>query len=90
MGVPEDVLCQAWAWAGGRCECKRPGHDHRERCAAKLDLAARGSVQPGGWDYRVRVPLAQGGGERAENLEILCTFCYLAVQFGRWRRPEAE
>jgi len=90
MRIPDDVRQLAWAWAGGRCECKRPGHDHRERCEAKLDLAARGSVQRGGWDYRVRVPLAQGGSERAENLEILCIPCYLAVQFGRWERRETE
>ncbi len=81
MLISADVLNQAWAWAGGGCQCKQPGHHHAERCDAKLVFTARGSMQQGGWDYRFRVPLRHGGSVEAEDIEVLCVECYLLLSF---------
>ncbi len=80
MAIPDKTVREAWAWAAGRCECKRWGHAHRDRCDARLTLEACGETGVGGgWRWRYRVPLERGGSERAENLEILCAGCYRAV-----------
>ncbi len=83
------ALRGAWAWAGGRCECKRPGHHHLDRCETILVWRRRGSDKGGGWHARPRVPLDAGGADAAENWEILCAACYRTLCHAE-RRPDTD
>ncbi len=74
LPVSEEVLRQAWAWAEGRCECKRDGHGHADRCGAELAWERQGGSGVGSWEVRLRQPPVFGGTE-PENCEIVCRLC---------------
>ncbi len=73
--MPEGILRRAWAWAEERCECKRDGHGHADRCGAELVWERRSGRGVGSWEVRLRQPPVFGGTE-AENCEIVCRLCY--------------
>lgn len=77
MPFDEDLLRQAWAWAGGRCECKQGGHGHEDRCGRELHWDRRGRRGAGGWEARLREPPVFGA-RGAENVEVVCGPCYQA------------
>ncbi len=79
MAFSEETLRRAWAWAGGRCECKQESHDHTERCGRELIWERRGARGSGGWEARLRVPPLFGA-TALENCEIVCWPCYQAAE----------
>ncbi len=80
MAFPDDVVKQAWDRAGGRCECTRRNHGHRERCNRPLIWFYRGLELPGGWEAHHKTAGKAGGADTLSNCEILCQACHKATQ----------
>ena len=81
MAFSQEVLDQAFARSGGRCECKR---DH-----AGQQAHHRGSNCPRGfarfgpyWEPHHIKPLDAGGDDSLTNCEVLCFLCHRLVHSG--------
>lgn len=70
--VTPSALQLAWAWAGGRCECKHEGHGHPDRCDRALIWEQRDRRSAASWTVRLRTATA---GSTPENSEIVCWRC---------------
>jgi hypothetical protein len=75
----EAILRQRWAWAGGRCECKREDHPHLDRCSRPLDWDRRGAPELGGWMPRRRED-ARADALEAERVELVCWACWSLIR----------
>jgi len=50
MAVSLEVMTEAWKRASGRCQCKKNGHGHGERCNRLLVWTLRGGESSvGAW-----------------------------------------
>jgi hypothetical protein len=79
-GEPDErILRQCWAWAGGRCECKREEHPHLDRCNRPLDWERRGIPEPGGWMPRLRDD-APPDAHEAERCQLVCWACWSLIR----------
>lgn len=78
MPIPDHVLRQCFALAGGRCQCADERHGHPERCPVSLMWDRRGRRGDGGWEARVTVPPVFGA-PAPESCELLCSSCYERV-----------
>jgi hypothetical protein len=73
MAFSHEILLLAWTRSKGRCECRREGHGHGERCRQSLVWSLRGSDSTaGGWQIRRRTTW---GTDVLANCEILCSAC---------------
>jgi hypothetical protein len=70
---PDSVVREAFARAGGRCECTRTTHPHSGRCPQKLVWEYRGRDVSGGWEAHHR---NSQGPATLSNCEILCQDCH--------------
>ena len=77
MAFSDDVIKQAWARSGGRCECKRITHEHQYRCLNLLNISARGKEGLGAWEAH---HTNSAGGDSLSNCEILCWSCHKKTQ----------
>jgi len=57
MAFSLEVMTEAWKRASGRCQCKKDGHGHGERCNRLLVWTLRGAVGGSGWDACRRTTL---------------------------------
>ena len=67
MAFSDSTKRQAYARAGGRCECTRKGCSHYGRCNADLRY---------GCDAHHRTAQASGGDDGLSNCEMLCIACH--------------
>ncbi len=74
---PLGIVEQAWAGAGGRCECRHAAHGHGTTCGRVLIRELRGRRTLGGWQARTRIPPLFAATTAAE-CEIVCWPCYAA------------
>ena len=81
MPFSDEIARAAWSRSEGRCECRRQGHAHGERCGQSLLWTMRGSDSAsGGWEIRRRTTW---GTDVLANCEILCSACQKPPQLVR-------
>lgn len=78
MAFSEETVEQAWQSAGGRCACRRAGHDHPYvRCNKDLVRTNRGrNSGRGAWEAHHKTNVQSGGDDNLSNCEILCWECH--------------
>lgn len=95
MAFSDSVIEEAFARAGGVCECERKEHNHVPtisvkdggfvrslRCTRKLDKLKRGDREgAGGWEAH---HVSSNGEDVLSNCEILCWPCHKkTASFGK-------
>ena len=74
MVFSDEVVEEAWQWAGERCECHHSTHNHPNvRCDEPLVLKNRGREREGAWEAHHK---SSTGGDDLSNCEILCWNCH--------------
>jgi len=78
MCFSDETVQKAWCDAKGRCECRRPSHDHPfTGCTNELVWESRGRDSGrGAWEVHHMMSVADGGGDELSNCEILCRECH--------------
>jgi hypothetical protein len=75
MPFSDDVKVQAFARAGGRCECTRSLHSHNSRCTRILTLSNA--------EFRHIANQSPDRHDALSNCELLCHGCHAkTVYFG--------
>ncbi len=73
MAFSHEILLEAWARSGGRCECRNERHGHEGRCGRSLLWNMRGSDSAvGAWSP---VRRTTWGTDILSNMELLCVEC---------------
>ena len=69
-----ELVEQAWARAGGKCECKRIGCQHPGgRCGNTLNQKAFHLDDEDGWYVRL---INEFGPQKMFNIEVACSKCF--------------
>ena len=80
MAFSQTVINEAWARAGGKCECTRqncPEHS-TPRCGKVLDPANQRVGMK--WHAHHLTAQAAGGSDSLSNCQILCVECHEQTQ----------
>ena len=82
MAFSHETVYRIWRRADGRCECRRPMHDHgHARCNRFLVWESRGREDRGAWEAH---HIDANKGDTPHNCEILCRDCYKKTEsFGK-------
>lgn len=72
---PTLVVQEAWARAGGCCECESDAHGHEGRCGQRCIMPMQGGPNIGGWEAD---PVDPEGPLTLENCQITCAACHKA------------
>lgn len=74
MPFSESTVKVAWNIVGGKCDCKRPSHNHSGiKCNKPLVWGNRGQHGWGAWEAR---PIdGNPNNDRVSNCAILCDEC---------------
>lgn len=74
---PTLIVNEAWARAGGCCECECDGHGHDgERCGQRGIMPMQGGPNKGGWEAIAKDP---EGELVLDNCLIVCSSCFKAL-----------
>lgn len=78
MAFSEVTVKQAWQRSGGKCECRREGHEHHYvRCNKELVWDNRGrNSGKGAWEAHHKTNVQSDGSDALSNCEILCWECH--------------
>ena len=83
MPFPQSVKDRAFKRSGGRCECRRVSHDHRNRSRRRLTRCPT-TITSRNVQYHHVHAESLGGPDTLSNCEALCTPCHRGTRsYGR-------